>query len=55
MITMCKKLKRKNNFNACKKCSRNKRIALQNRSVFMTEDMLQMMKETKSINATKSI
>ena len=42
-------------FNACKKRSKNKKFVLQNRFVFMTEEMLQITKEIKSINATKSI
>ena len=32
-----------------------KKIALQNRFVFMTEEMLQITKETKPINATKNV
>ena len=54
-ITMHGKLKRKNKtFETHKKCSKNKKIALQNKFVFMTEEILQITKETKLINATKS-
>ena len=42
-------------FNAHKKRSKSKRITLQNRFVFTTEKMLQIMKKTKSINATKNV
>ena len=42
-------------FNACEKHSRGKKIALQGRFVFTTEKMLQIAKEAKSINATKSV
>ena len=53
---MCKKLKQsKKFFNVCKKCSKNKRIMLQNRFIFTIEEILQVTKETKSINATKSV
>ena len=56
MITMRKELKQqKKFFEACKKCSKNKKIALQSKFVFMIEEMLQITKETKSINATKSV
>ena len=55
MITMCKKLKQqKNFFEVCKKCLKNKKIALQSKFVFMIEEVLQITKETKSISATKS-
>ena len=42
-------------FNAYKKHSKNKRIMLQGRFVFMIEEVLQITKEAKSINATKSV
>ena len=55
MITMHKELKQlKFFFEICKKCSKNKKIALQNKFVFMIKEMLQIAKETKSINVTKS-
>ena len=55
MITMHKKLKQqKKLFEACKKHSKNKKIALQSKFVFTTEEILQITKKTKSINATKS-
>ena len=55
MITMRKKLKQQKKFlEICKKCSKNKRIALQSKFVFMIEEMLQITKETKSINVTKN-
>ena len=44
----------KKNFEIHKKCSKNKKIALQNKFVFMTGGMLQIIKKMKSINATKS-
>ena len=53
---MRKELKQqKNFFNACKKRSKGKRIMLQGRFVFMIEEMLQIVKETDTINATKSV
>ena len=53
---MHKKLKQqKKFFNACKKCSKNKKTVLQTKFVFTTEEMLQIMKKIKSTNATKSI
>ena len=56
MITMRKELKQqKKFFEICKKCLKSKKIALQGKFVFMTEKMLQITKETKSINATKSV
>ena len=55
IITIHKKLKQPKKFlETCKKCSKNKRIALQSKFVFTTEEMLQITKETKSINTTKS-
>ena len=55
MITMRKELKQqKKLFETHKKCSKNKKIALQDKFVFTTEEMLQIAKEAKSINATKS-
>ena len=55
MITMHKELKQpKNSFETCKKCSKNKKMVLQSKFVFTTEEMLQITKKTKSINATKS-
>ena len=41
-------------FETRKKCSKNKRIALQGKFVFMTEEVLQIAKKTKSVSATKS-
>ena len=56
MTTMHKKLKQqKKLFNACKKRSKNKKITLQSKFVFTTKEMLQIAKEAKSINATKSV
>ena len=47
-MTMCKELKQPQKFfNACKKCSRSKRIVLYGRFVFTTEAMLQMMKKNR--------
>ena len=55
MITMRKELKQQRKlFEAHKKCLKNKKIALQDKFMFMIEEMLQIAKETKSINATKS-
>ena len=55
IITMHKKLKQQRKlFETCKKCSKNKRIALQNKFVFTTEEILQITKETKSVSVTKS-
>ena len=55
MITMCKELKQqKKFFKTRKKCSKGKRIALQSKFVFTIEEVLQIAKETKSINTTKS-
>ena len=55
MITMHKELKQQKKFlETRKKCSKNRKIALQNKFVFTTEEMLQIAKETKSINATKN-
>ena len=56
MITMHKELKQQQKmFNAHKKHSKNKKITLQNRFMFTTEEILQIIKKTKSINATKSV
>ena len=56
MTTMRKELKQqKEFFNACKKHSRNKKIMLQNRFVFITEKILQIAKKTVSVNATKGV
>ena len=41
-------------FEIYKKCLKNKKIILQNKFVFMIEEMLQILKETKLINMTKS-
>ena len=55
-ITMHKKLKQqKIFFETCKKHSKNKKITLQNKFVFTTEEILQITKKTKSINAIKSV
>ena len=55
IITMCKELKQpKNFFKICKKYSKSKKVVLQNKFVFITEEILQITKETKSINATKN-
>ena len=55
MTTMHKELKQqKQILEACKKCSKNRRIALQEKFVFMMEAMLQITKETKSINVNKN-
>ena len=55
MITMRKELKQwKEFFEVCKKHSKNRKIVLQSEFVFMTEEMLQITKETKFINVTKS-
>ena len=40
-------------FEIHKKCSKNKNIALQSIFVFIIEAILQIIKETKSINVTK--
>ena len=56
MTTTCKELKQpKNFFNAHKKHSKNKKIMLQNKFIFTTEQMLQIIKESKLINVTKNI
>ena len=56
MITMHKELKQqKNCFEICRNCSKNKEIALQSKFVFTIEEMLQITKETKSINVTKIV
>ena len=55
MITMCKELKQPKKFlETYKKCSKNKKIALQNKFMFMTKEILQIAKETKSVSVTKS-
>ena len=55
MIIMHKELKQqKKLFEACKKYSKNKKIVLQNKFVFMIEEILQIAKEAELINATKS-
>ena len=55
MITMHKELKQqKNLFETHKKYSKNKKIILQNKFVFMIEEMLQITKEAESKNVTKS-
>ena len=55
MITMCKELKQQKKFlETRKKCSKNKKIALQSKFVFTTEEMLQITKEAESVNVTKS-
>ena len=52
---MHKKLKQqKKSFKTHKKCSKNKKIPLQNKFIFTTEKILQIAKKTKSINATKN-
>ena len=52
---MRKELKQqKNFFETCKKCSKNKKIILQNKFIFTIEEMLQITKETKLINVTKN-
>ena len=56
MITMHEKLKKPKKFlNACKKHSKNEKIALQSKFIFTIEEILQIMKEAESINATKSV
>ena len=56
IITMHKKLKQQKKFlETCKKHSKNKKIILQNKFVFTTEEILQITKKTKSINVIKSV
>ena len=55
MITMCKELKQQRKFfETRKKHSKSKKIALQSKFVFMTEEVLQIAKETELTSATKS-
>ena len=56
MITMHKKLKQPKIFwENCKKCSKNKKVVLQNKFVFIIKEMLQITKKIKSINVTKNV
>ena len=55
MNTMHQKLKQQNFFlEIHKKYSKNKKIALQSKFVFMTEEILQITKEAESISTIKS-
>ena len=55
IITIHKKLKQPKFFlETCKKCSKNQKIVLQNKFMLIIEEMLQITKKTKLINAAKS-
>ena len=56
IIMMYKKLKQQNEFfNVCKKWKMNKKIALEKKFMFITEEMLQVMKETKTAMTAKQL